>query len=258
MPIRKAPFFVLAAFALAACDPGEAESDADVTADAIRGGEITNERRDNIDILFAKGEGGKQVTCTATYLADDVLLSAARCVYVPERPVEGYVNPEDRQRRNVVAHAFVGGPHREGVLTDYNRTLVLLKLRPSADKLDVAPEPVEVASTAPTWGTKLTMFGHGCTGSWLTAPSATADGWGPLRKRDVEWGLVLSTSAACTSTDPIETGDLGSPLFDRSGRVAAVLGYIEPGAIVFGTDELVAITSGLADEIRTKTATLGR
>lgn len=161
--------------------------------------------------------------CTATLIADDLVLTAAHCVCEPDRAgycasraTFAFTPPHGIQiPGTVLAHPEFG------LQRWFNEDIAVIKLDyPAYQKIAIAPITVAPPYQKPLPGDPLQIVGFGRTGSDCRGPSKKK--WLPVTLTTSEAARLMikeKGKRACP-------GDSGAPILDQSGQVVGVVSWI--------------------------------
>jgi V8-like Glu-specific endopeptidase len=216
------------------CAATEDGDDANVTNDAIVDGADTFEHPE-IGLFH---NGGSY--CTATLIRSNVVLTAAHCVTGghKDEAVTGYSFDVKPSAASAVSHFEIDRAYTIPVAADFDGTqswrlkdIALLRLTtPVPSEL---AQPLAVATSRPSAGDAIVIYGYGCTSRTADA-NGHRPGGGVKRKAELTW------SGASSRVCP---GDSGGPWLDVATN--AVFGTTS--GIVNGDDRSADVPASAAE-----------
>lgn len=232
--------------------PSEDENDegAESSEDAVIGGATTWERPE-VGVVLHRG------MCTGTLVRPNVVLTAMHCG--TGTPVDADVSASDpgyffeirkseteRHRFKVVRAESVAQPvDFDGSQKWRAKDILLLELE-KAVPAEIAT-PAKIATMRPIVGSKVALYGYGCT-SRVAGADGRRPGGGTKRKKEYSWSL--SIALGWSETQNVCPGDSGGPLLDvrrnavfgtNSGYIGGVSGSDEFGDVPAASAKLNAL-----------------
>ena len=239
-------------------EDGGAES----SEDAVIGGAETWDRPE-IGILWHGG------MCTGTLVRPNVVITAMQCG--KGTPVDEHVSNADpgyvfeirksateKYRYKVVRAESVAQPADfDGSQKWRAKDILLLKLESNVPA-EIA-KPANIATTTPQGGSKITLYGYGCTAR-TPGDDGRRPGTGTKRSKDFSWTVWLASgwttmhngstpSNTFSVTRSVCPGDSGGPLLDvsRNAVLGTNSGYVAQNDKFGHVPEASAKLNALAD-----------
>lgn len=211
-------FIALSTFACAA-PPEEESSDVESSENAVIGGSTTFERPE-VGVVLHRG------MCTGTLVRANVVLTAMHCG--TGTPVDADVTASEpgyffeirksateRHRYEVDRAQSIAQPADfDG--TQKWRAKDILLLRLAEDVPEEIAKPAGIARFAPRIGSRVAVYGYGCTDR-VAGADGRRPGGGTKRKKEYDWTVGLAFGFA--ETQNVCPGDSGGPLLDLSRNV---------------------------------------